>query len=250
MEGKAVLFKRFADVDSIDELDGLRRRRLRQRGALSRPSFGGINLEDIKALRCFIIEQRLRELLEHPGLPRRPARHRDHHRPASSMRSHLTGRDIRTAKMVVSTARVRRHASPPELIRRWACRTRTPSSATPGRHLARPYREGMNQWNRPTRSKPKPARSKKRSGRRHLPRPVGQGRDDPAMVKAMAANPIIFACANPDPEITPEEVAACAARCDRRDRPQRLPQSRSTTCWAFPTSSAARSTRLDHQRAK
>ena len=68
MEGKAVLFKRFADVDSIDlEVDTSEgRRRVRQLRALFWAAFGGINLEDIKAPDCFIIEQRLREELDIP----------------------------------------------------------------------------------------------------------------------------------------------------------------------------------------
>ncbi len=70
MEGKAVLFKRFADIDSIDlEVDTGGPGRVHQLRELSRPAFGGINLEDIKAPECFIIEQRLRELHGHSGLP-------------------------------------------------------------------------------------------------------------------------------------------------------------------------------------
>ena len=81
MEGKAVLFKRFADVDSIDiEVDTEDAQRFIDAVELLEPSFGGINLEDIAAPDCFIIEQALQGADEHPGVPRRPARHRDHHR--------------------------------------------------------------------------------------------------------------------------------------------------------------------------
>jgi malate dehydrogenase (oxaloacetate-decarboxylating)(NADP+) len=78
MEGKAVLFKRFADVDSIDlEVDTEDVDEFINCVRLLGPSFGGINLEDIKAPDCFIIEQRCARD-GHPGVPRRPARHRDH----------------------------------------------------------------------------------------------------------------------------------------------------------------------------
>ena len=81
MEGKAVLFKRFADVDSIDlEVDTEDPEEFINAVKYLGPSFGGINLEDIKAPECFIIEERLRELMDIPGLSRRPARHRDHRR--------------------------------------------------------------------------------------------------------------------------------------------------------------------------
>jgi malate dehydrogenase (oxaloacetate-decarboxylating)(NADP+) len=70
MEGKSVLFKRFADVDSIDlEVDTQDVDEFINSVRYIGPSFGGINLEDIKAPDCFIIEQRLRELMDIPGLP-------------------------------------------------------------------------------------------------------------------------------------------------------------------------------------
>jgi malic enzyme len=81
MEGKVALFKRFADVDGMD-LCVTRRTRTSSSTPVRflGPSFGGINLEDIKAPECFVIEQRLREADGHPRLPRRPARHRHRRR--------------------------------------------------------------------------------------------------------------------------------------------------------------------------
>ena len=80
MEGKSVLFKRFADIDSIDiELATEDTTRLIDAIELMEPTFGGINLEDIKAPECFIVETELKATDEHPGVPRRPARH-GHHR--------------------------------------------------------------------------------------------------------------------------------------------------------------------------
>ena len=132
MEGKAVLFKRFADVDGIDlEVDTKDVDEFVNCVRFLGPTFGGINLEDIKAPECFIIEQRLRELMDIPVF------HDDQHGTAIISAAglinalHLTGRDIKDIKLVVNGAgaagdRLRRAAS-----RRWACRTRTPSCATP-----------------------------------------------------------------------------------------------------------------------
>ena len=79
MEGKAVLFKRFADIDAIDlEVDTTDVDAFVNCVRLLEPTFGGINLEDIKAPECFIIEQRLPRAHGHSRLPRRPARHGDH----------------------------------------------------------------------------------------------------------------------------------------------------------------------------
>ena len=79
MEGKGVLFKRFADIDVFDiELDTEDPEEVIRTCQMLEPTFGGINLEDIKAPECFYIEETLREDHEDPGLPRRPARHRHH----------------------------------------------------------------------------------------------------------------------------------------------------------------------------
>ena len=81
MEGKAVLFKKFAGIDVFDiEVDERDPDKLVDIVAALEPTFGGINLEDIKAPECFDVERKLRERHEDPGLPRRPARHRDHRR--------------------------------------------------------------------------------------------------------------------------------------------------------------------------
>ena len=88
MEGKSVLFKRFADIDAIDlEVDTEDVDDFVECVRLLGPTFGGINLEDIRAPGCFVIEQRLREMHGHPGVPRRPARHRDHRRRRPDQRA-------------------------------------------------------------------------------------------------------------------------------------------------------------------
>ena len=105
MEGKAVLFKRFADVDSIDiELDTEDPDKFIEAVALMEPSFGGINLEDIAAPECFIIEQALRERMKIPVM------HDDQHGTAIIAAAgllnaaHLTGRDLKDCRMVVNGA--------------------------------------------------------------------------------------------------------------------------------------------------
>ena len=105
MEGKAVLFKKFADIDGVDlELDTEDVDRVVDAVSLLGPSFGGINLEDIKSPECFIIEQRLREVMDIPVF------HDDQHGTAIIAAAglinalHLTGRDIRDIKVVTNGA--------------------------------------------------------------------------------------------------------------------------------------------------
>src|SRR5271163_2294833 len=105
MEGKAVLFKRFADVNSIDlELDTKDVEEFINAVRYLGPAFGGINLEDIKAPDCFIIEQRLRELMDIPVF------HDDQHGTAIISAAgvinalHLTGRELAEIKVVVNGA--------------------------------------------------------------------------------------------------------------------------------------------------
>ncbi len=105
MEGKAALFKRFADIDSIDlEVDTKDVEEFIGAVRYLGPTFGGINLEDIKAPECFIIEERLRELMDIPVF------HDDQHGTAIISAAgmlnalQLTGRDIKTAKLVCNGA--------------------------------------------------------------------------------------------------------------------------------------------------
>jgi malate dehydrogenase (oxaloacetate-decarboxylating)(NADP+) len=131
MEGKAVLFKRFADVDSIDlEVDTEDADKFIEAVRYLGPSFGGINLEDIKAPECFIIEQRLRELMDIPVF------HDDQHGTAIIAAAglinalDLTGRDIKTTRLVINGAGAA--GSPASSCsRRWASSPTTSSSATP-----------------------------------------------------------------------------------------------------------------------
>ena len=132
MEGKAVLFKRFADVDPIDlEVDTEDADAFINCVRYLGPSFGGINLEDIKAPECFIIEERLRELMDIPVF------HDDQHGTAIIAAAglinalHLTGRDIAKTKLVVQRRRRRRHRLHRAPQGDGLCARTTSSSATP-----------------------------------------------------------------------------------------------------------------------
>ncbi|GAA5539866.1 MULTISPECIES: NADP-dependent malic enzyme [Brucella/Ochrobactrum group] len=208
MEGKAVLFKRFADVDSIDlEIDTTDIDAFINAVRYLGPSFGGINLEDIKAPDCFIIEQRLRELMDIPVF------HDDQHGTAIIAAAglinslHLTGRDMKTTKLVCNGAGSAGIACI-ELIKAMGFAPENIILCDTKGVVYQGREEGMNQW--------KSAHAVK-TDRRSLTDALkdadvffglsAKGALTEEMVRAMAPNPIIFAMANPDPEITPEEVA-------------------------------------------
>ena len=209
MEGKAVLFKRFADVDCIDlEVDTENVDEFVNAVRYLGPSFGGINLEDIKAPECFVIEQRLRELMDIPIF------HDDQHGTAIIAAAgminalHLTGRDIKDAKMVVNGAGAAGIACT-ELMKAMGMRHENVILCDTKGVVYQGRTDGMNQW--------KSAHAVKTAARSLEDAMKGadiffglsaKGALTPEMVRSMAANPIIFAMANPDPEITPEEVAA------------------------------------------
>ena len=209
MEGKAVLFKRFADVDAIDlEVDTTDVDAFINSVRYLGPSFGGINLEDIKAPECFIIEQRLRELMDIPVF------HDDQHGTAIIASAglinavHLTGRDIRTTRLVVNGAGAAAIACV-ELIKAMGVRHDNVILCDSKGVIYQGREDGMNQW--------KSAHAAKTDARTLEEAMEGadvffglsvKGAVTQDMVKSMAARPIIFAMANPDPEITPEEVKA------------------------------------------
>ena len=208
MEGKAVLFKRFADVDSIDlEVDTRDVDAFIGAVRYLGPSFGGINLEDIKAPECFIIEQRLREIMDIPVF------HDDQHGTAIISTAalinalHLTKRSIKTIKLVCNGAGAAAIACV-ELVKSLGVPHENVTLCDSKGVVYQGRTEGMNQW--------KSAHAVKTEDRTLADAMRGAdvffglsaaGALTPDMVKSMAANPIIFAMANPDPEITPEEVA-------------------------------------------
>ncbi|MFZ4532540.1 MAG: NADP-dependent malic enzyme [Alsobacter sp.] len=209
MEGKAVLFKRFADIDSIDlEVDTEDPDAFIAAVRYLGPSFGGINLEDIKAPECFIIEERLRELMDIPVF------HDDQHGTAIIAAAgilnamQLTGRDIKTTKLVCNGAGAAGIACL-ELIKAMGFAPDNVLLCDTKGVVYRGRQEGMNQW--------KSAHAADTPARTLLDAMQGadvffglsaKGAVSAEMVRAMAPNPIIFAMANPDPEITPEEAYA------------------------------------------
>jgi malate dehydrogenase (oxaloacetate-decarboxylating)(NADP+) len=209
MEGKAVLFKRFADIDSIDlEVSSEDPDEIINCVKLLGKSWGAINLEDIKAPECFIIEQKLRELLDIPVF------HDDQHGTAIIAAAglinalDLTGRDMATTKLVCNGAGAAGIACL-ELLRAIGVRPENLILADTKGVIYEGRKEGMNQW--------KSAFAAKTKARTLAQALEGadvffglsvKGAVTQDMVKGMAAKPIIFAMANPDPEITVEEVAA------------------------------------------
>jgi malate dehydrogenase (oxaloacetate-decarboxylating)(NADP+) len=207
MEGKAVLFKRFADIDSIDlEIDTEVPEEFINSVRYLGPSFGGINLEDIKAPECFIIEERLRELMTIPVF------HDDQHGTAIIAAAgmlnaiKLTGRDIKTTRLVCNGAGAAGIACL-DLIKAIGFEPKNVLLCDTKGVVWRGRAEGMNQW--------KSAHAVDTDLRSLEQAMVGadiffglsaKGALTADMVKSMAANPIIFAMANPDPEITPEDA--------------------------------------------
>ena len=207
MEGKAVLFKRFADIDSIDlEIDTEDPDEFINAVKYLGPTFGGINLEDIRAPECFIIEQRLRELMDIPVF------HDDQHGTAIIAAAgilnalKLTGRDIRKTRLVCNGAGAAGIACL-DLIKGLGFAPENVLLCDTKGVVYQGRTEGMNQW--------KSAHAVVTDRRSLAEAMVGadiffglsvKGALTPEMVASMAKDPIIFAMANPDPEITPEEA--------------------------------------------
>ncbi len=209
MEGKAVLFKRFADVDCIDlEVDTKDVDQFVNCVRYLGPTFGGINLEDIKAPECFIIEQRLRELMDIPIF------HDDQHGTAIVSAAglinalHLTGRDIKDIKMVVNGAGAASIACI-ELVKAMGMPHENAILCDTKGVIYQGRTEGMNQWKsaHAVRTKARTLEEAMKGADVFFGLSV-KGAVTREMVQSMAAKPIIFAMANPDPEITPEDVRA------------------------------------------
>ncbi|MDE4192123.1 MULTISPECIES: NADP-dependent malic enzyme [Rhodobacterales] len=207
MEGKSVLFKRFADVNSIDiELDTEDPDKFIDAVKLMGPTFGGINLEDIKAPECFIIEQRLKEEMDIPVF------HDDQHGTAVICAAglinalHISGKKIEDVKIVLNGAGAAGIACI-ELLKSMGARHDNCIVCDTKGVIYQGRTEGMNQW--------KSAHAVKTELRTLEEAMEGadvflgvsvKGAVTQEMVASMADNPVIFAMANPDPEITPEEA--------------------------------------------
>jgi malate dehydrogenase (oxaloacetate-decarboxylating)(NADP+) len=209
MEGKAVLFKRFADVDSIDiELKTEDVDRFIDAVELMEPSFGGINLEDIKAPECFVIETTLKERMNIPVF------HDDQHGTAIIAAAGvlnaalLTGRDMKDMKVVVNGAGAA-SISCTELIKALGVPHENVIMCDSKGVIYQGRTEGLNQWKsaHAVRTDARTLAEAVRGADVFLGLSVA-GAMTPEMVKSMAPNPIIFAMANPDPEILPPDAHA------------------------------------------
>ena len=207
MEGKAVLFKRFADIDSIDlEIDCSNTEEIINSIKNFAPSFGGINLEDIAAPDCFVIEQKLKEILDIPVF------HDDQHGTAIITTAALinaldiNGKSIKEIKVVVNGAGASAQACTELFI----------NFGVPGENIIMLDRKGVIYKGRPAGIDQWKSRYANETKLRTLEEAItgadvflglsAKGTLKKEFVKTMAKNPIIFACANPDPEITPEEI--------------------------------------------
>ena len=209
MEGKAVLFKRFADVDSIDlEVATEDPQRFIEAVELLEPTFGGINLEDIAAPNCFIIEAALKEKMNIPVF------HDDQHGTAIITAAglinacHLTGRDLATVKVVVNGAGAAAIACT-ALMKSMGVRHENVIMCDRKGTIWQGRTEGMDQW-KSAHAVPTEARDLTEAlvGADVFLGLSAAGALKPEMVKAMAPAPIIFAMANPDPEISPPDARA------------------------------------------
>ena len=207
MEGKAVLFKRFADIDSVDiEVSTEDPDEFINCVRFLGNSWGGINLEDIKAPECFIIEDKLREIMDIPVF------HDDQHGTAIITLAglinacHITNRDINNVKIIVNGAGAAAIACT-DLLKTYGVKNDNIILCDTTGVIYKGREKGMNQWK---------ARHAVDTNLRNLTEAmVGadvfiglsvKGAISKEMVASMAKNPIIFALANPDPEITPEEI--------------------------------------------
>ena len=207
MEGKAVLFKRFADIDAIDlEIDSSNTEEIIKSITNFSKSFGGINLEDIAAPDCFIIEKKLKEKLDIPVF------HDDQHGTAIITTAALINaldiskKSIKKIKIVINGAGASAIA----------CSDLFMGNGVPKENITMIDRKGVIYKGRDNLNHWKSAHAIKTKNRT-LDQAIkgidvflglsAKGILTKKMVKNMAKNPIIFACANPDPEITPEEVS-------------------------------------------
>ena len=206
MEGKAVLFKRFADIDSIDlEIDSSDVNEIINSIKNFSSTFGGINLEDIAAPDCFVIEQKLKEILEIPVF------HDDQHGTAIITTAALINA-LDVSKKSIDKIKVIVNGAGASAM---ACANLFKNRGVPQKNITMIDRQGviyqgrknLNQWKsgHAIETKDRTLSDAIKNADVFLGLSA-KGALTKDMVKKMAKNPIIFACANPDPEITPEEI--------------------------------------------
>lgn len=207
MEGKAVLFKRFADIDAIDlEVSTENPEEFINAIKFLGASWGGVNLEDIKAPECFIIEQELKKLMDIPVF------HDDQHGTAIITAAgmlnaaHLTGREFKNMKVVVNGAGAAAIACI-NLLKSMGLPHQNAILCDTNGVIYKGRTSGMNQWKEEhaIETELRTLADAMKGADVFLGLSV-KGAVNQEMVASMAENPIIFAMANPEPEITPEEV--------------------------------------------
>jgi len=207
MEGKSVLFKRFADIDSVDiEVSTENVDEFINCVRFLNPTWGGINLEDIKAPECFIIESKLREIMDIPVF------HDDQHGTAIISAAgilnvlHLNGKKFKEIKVVVNGAGAAGIACL-ELLKAMGLPHENAILCDTKGVIFKGRTDGMNQWKsaHAVETKARTLAEAMKGADVFLGLSV-KGAVTKEMVKSMAKNPVIFAMANPDPEILPEEV--------------------------------------------
>lgn len=208
MEGKGVLFKKFADVDVYDiELNAKTVDEMVTTVKALEPTFGGVNLEDIKAPECFEVETQLQEMMDIPVF------HDDQHGTAIIATAgfvnaiELTKRKIEDTKIVFSGAGAASMAIG-KLFFRLGVKPENLIMCDSKGVIYKGRKEGMNKYKEEfaVDSKHRTLEDALKDADAFMGCSA-KGVVSKAMVKSMAKNPIIFAMANPDPEITPEEVA-------------------------------------------
>ncbi|GFO58471.1 bifunctional malic enzyme oxidoreductase/phosphotransacetylase [Geomonas silvestris] len=209
MEGKGILFKRFADVDVFDiELDSEDPDEIIRAVQMLEPTFGGINLEDIKAPECFYIEEELKKTMKIPVF------HDDQHGTAIISAAglinalELVGKKIEDVRLVLNGAGAASISCANLAISLGLRRENLIMCDTKG-VIYKGRTEGMNKY-KELFAQDTPLRTLEEAvnGADVLYGLSVKGAFTPEMVRSMAANPIIFAMANPDPEITPEQAHA------------------------------------------
>jgi malate dehydrogenase (oxaloacetate-decarboxylating)(NADP+) len=209
MEGKCVLFKRFADIDSVDiEVATENADEFINAVKFLGPTWGGINLEDIKAPECFIIESKLREIMDIPVF------HDDQHGTAIVSAAgiinalHISGKKFKDLKVIVNGAGAAGIACL-ELLKAMGLPHNNAILCDTKGTIYKGRTEGMNQWKsaHAVETKARTLAEAMKGADVFLGLSV-KGAVTQEMIKSMAPNPVIFAMANPDPEITPEEVHA------------------------------------------
>jgi len=209
MEGKGVLFKRFADIDVFDiEINSKDPEEIIRTVKLLEPTFGGINLEDIKAPECFQIETKLKEIM---GIP---VFHDDQHGTAIISGAALinaleiTGRDIKDVKLVVSGAGAGANACTKFYVALGVKKENIIMCDTKG-VIYKGRKEGMNPYKEMFASDTKKRTlAEAMEGADVFLGLSVKGMVSQKMVKSMNKNPVVFAMANPDPEITFEDAKA------------------------------------------